>query len=248
MVVVGQEFFVGYVEQFDGYVVCVVFVVELWVGVVVGEVYLGVLVFVCFGEYVVMQGWVEVGVYFEFGFYVVVGFGVGIVQDVGVVVVLFDYVDGVLDDCLGDVGFVWGDLFFCGYWVGEFLGVVEVVDGLVVEVDGQQQEEQVVELFVEEQLGVDEECVYGVGVFGGVCWLWVFIFFGWGVCYDCFFLFFGQVFFLKGEGLLGVERGGGVMFCVFLFFRFSVVWFVVLVLGILGWVFRVGFGLGLGGV
>ena len=186
MAAAGQEFFAGHVEQLDGHAARVVLAVELRVGVAVGEAHPGVPALARFGEHAATQGRVEVGAYLEFGLHAAVGLGVGIAQDAGVVAVLFDHADGVLDDRLGDAGFVRGDLLFRGHRAGEFPGVVEAADGPAAEAEGQQEEEQAAEPFAEEQPGVGEECAHGVGVLGGVRWLWAFILLGRGVRHDCF--------------------------------------------------------------
>ena len=186
MAAAGQEFFAGHVEQLDGHAARVVLAVELRVGVAVGEAHPGVPALARFGEHAATQGRVEVGAYLELGLHAAVGLGVGIAQDAGVVAVLFDHADGVLDDRLGDAGFVRGNLLFRGHRAGEFPGVVEAADGPAAEADGQQQEEQAAEPFAEEQPGEGEECAHGVGVLGGVRWLWAFILLGRGVRHDCF--------------------------------------------------------------
>ncbi|MNF69620.1 hypothetical protein D3C84_515070 [compost metagenome] len=140
-----HQFRAWHVEQLDGHAASVAHAVELREGVAIGQAHPGLPGLAWLGEDAGAQVAGDLGNYRHLGLHAAMGLGVGVAQNAGVVAVLFDDADGVVDDGLGLRGLTGGYHFFGGYRAGEFPAVVGLARQPADQADHQQDEEELAE-------------------------------------------------------------------------------------------------------
>ena len=131
------QFFTGHIQQLDCHAAGIAGVVELRVGIAVGQAHPGLPGLAWFAEYTALQAAIDIGADGDFGLHAAMRLGVGIAQHAGIVAVLFDHADGIFNDALGERGFIGRDLLFSRHRAGELPAVIGGSDGPAADADSQ---------------------------------------------------------------------------------------------------------------